>query len=229
MMKFFNLMTVLWTALGLASAIAQTSVVPPPKVPVLHRVPAMASWTIQFKYKTDETASAKKPQPSSPNQIQIITVTKTDRTLWIQTTLASRQKEEKWIFDGTQFKTMNNGSVIILITPPTALDPSPEYSDYSKCDFEGLEWLSLNTYKGVGTYQGEPVYLFEGNELGEKLTALLAVSTQLPLYSSASDVSCTYTYNPPPTAPLALPKRFSDVLVTHKRGLEALKYHPSLP
>ncbi len=228
-MRFLIFGIAVWMTLDATDSLAQTTAVPPPKVPVLHRVPAMASWTIQFKNKTADRAAPKQSQPISPNQIQCLTVTKTNSTYREQTVLASGQKDEKWILDGSQLKTVNNGKVIILIAPPTATDPSPEYSDYSKSDFEGLGWVSLNTYKGVGARDGQPVYLFEGKESGEKLTAILAVDTQLPLYSSAGDVSCTYTFNSPPAAPLVPPKRFLDILETHKRGLEAMKYHPSLP
>lgn len=218
-MKPLNLLAVLWLVPAMTGAFAQTSVIPVPKNPMVHRAPAFASWTITFTYNGEKPAG-------SANLIQSMTVTKTNKTYWEQTTWSAGNREEKWISDGNQLETAGNGKVIIIIRPPSAAEPSPDYSDYNRSDFPGLEWVSSGNYKGIETHQETPFFHFE---TADKKEALLSIETQLPLFSTDSSVSSTYTYNPPPTAPLIVPKRFLDVLDIHKTGLERYKYHPSLP
>jgi len=229
-MKYPGFKCLLLVTTGFAHAFAQNSNPPPPKNPVLHRAPDMASWTVQFKYKADEApAASAKPQSTNANQIQSLAVTKTHKTFWVQTVLASGKKDEKWVFDGHQLETVNNGKAIVIIAPPTALEPSPEYSDYSHTDFAGLDWVSLDAYKGLGSLDGKRVYQFESQKDGNKVIAMLSVDTQLPLYSSDGGTTCVYTYNQAPTVPLVPPEKFLAVLATYKKGLEAFKYHVSTP
>jgi hypothetical protein len=156
-------------------------------------------------------------------------VTKTNKTLWVQTAWSTGEKEEMWIYNGKQYETANQGRSIVLVPPPAPDDPSPDYSDYNKHDFSGFDWLSLSTYTSVGTYQGKPVYMFAKMEGASKSEAYLSTDTQLPLYATDGQISCTYTYNPPPSVPLTLPQRYLDFIEQRRRGEEALKYRPSPP
>ena len=224
-MKPHQFAVVLCVASGISISFAEPEKPPAPTSPVVHRVPAFASWTIQFKYQEDE-------MPAKPldSRVESLTVTKTNKTVWEQRLLKSGQKEDKWIFDGIQLMTADNGKSIVPIAPPTPEEPiSPDYSDYRRSDFEELDWVSLSTYKGLGTYQGKPVYLFEVAKSERKNVACLSTETQLPLYASDGKVVRTFIYNPPPSEPLVPPAKFLAVVAAHKRGLESLKFHPSPP
>jgi hypothetical protein len=228
----------LWAALLLIPAMTGTfvqaqnenSAPSSPKEPLVHRAPTLASWTITFKYK-DETPSAEGTPPPKylPDLPRTFTVTKTNKTYWEQITLRSGKKYEKWVLDNVQLKSAVDGPSIIPIPPPSKESPEPDYSDYHKSDFEGLEWVSPGSYQGIKSYDGKPAYLFATTKSGQKVTAFLSVDTQLPLYLSDEDTTRTYVYNPAPSAPITPPANFLTVLETYKRGLEALKYHASPP
>jgi len=228
-MKFINLFFGLWASIGLSIALAQDNTQPLPKNPVLRRMPAFASWSVTFKYKDEVVAQESGKPRALPDRVLSVTFTKTNKTYWEQTGMRSGKKYEKWIFDGVQLETEPDSPSIIPIPPPTKDMPESEYSDYSHGDFQGLQWVSLDTYKGIASYEGKRAFLFEAEKEGQKVTAILSMDMQLPLYSSVGDVACVYAYNVAPSTPLTPPARFLAVLATHKKGLEALKYHPSRP
>ncbi|MFA7345906.1 MAG: hypothetical protein WC003_16525 [Terrimicrobiaceae bacterium] len=229
-MNLLHFTVVLPVALGLANAVAQTSDQRPPKAPVLRRAPAFASWTITFKYRDEEarqSAAVSSPVPQ-PDRVRSITVTKTDKTYQEQTTLTSGKKYEKWLLGDTQLQTAIDSASIFPVLPPSEGAPSPDYSDYRQSDFPELSWVSLENYRGVQNHDGKKAYLFESDP-GARQTALLAPETQLPLASTNAEATCAYVFNPPPLAPLTPPEKFLAVLRAYKRGVEGLKYHPSLP
>ena len=225
-MRYIKLALAIWTALVAGNSPAQTASPPGPTTPVVRRAPTFASWTITYHYKDDatvQTAPAKGPYLG--DRPRIVVVVKTDKIYLEQTTWTSGKKDEKWTFDGVQLKLIAGTKSIVPINPPSKEHPEPDYSDYSKGDFPGLGWISLQNYKGLGNFQGQPVYVFESSS-EKKQAAGLSPDTQLPVYSSEGDSVLTYTYNPPPSAPLVPPEAFTKVLKIHKRGLAKLKYSP---
>lgn len=213
------LLFVLLAALSAKHLVAQ-SALSELKKPVLPRAPALASWTISYKYAGENA----KPAPASglAGSPRTNLVTKTNKIYWEQVTLVSGEKYEKWILDGTQLKTLPSSSTILLVPPPSVDATVRDYSDYQKFDFAELSWVSQHNYKGLGSYAGISGYRFEEN--GK--TAILSAETQLPLYFSDGEAERFYTYNPPPGSPLVVPRKFLDVIQTQKRGVESLKYHP---
>lgn len=225
MVKYFNFILIFWISIGVTGAFAQTSGPLEPTEPVLHRPPHFASWTIVYKYKGEEKETA-----NQVDRVQSVTITKTNKTYREIAIFSSGKKREKWIFNGTQLMTVPDSGAIVAIPAPAGEDfISPEYSDYSKSDFEGLGWVSLETYKGVRNYEGKPAFLFEATKSGSILTAILSAETQLPLYFSDGNESRSYVYNSPPSVLLNPPERFSSVLQKHRKGLELLKRNPSPP
>jgi len=223
-LKLFLFFAILWSSPLLPEAWAQSANPPRPKEPIVSHAPNFASWTITYTYREVTPKSPAKPVAPS-DRIQSVTLTKTDKTYWMQTTWTSGKKEEKWIFNGIQFETLANGKVVTIIAAPTPEEASPEYLNFSGGDFPELEWVSAKNYKTVEDYEGKKAFRFEE---GDK-KALLSIETQLPINSDDGDLSLVYTFNSPPIAPLVPPKRFLDVLATYRRGLEAQKYHPSPP
>ncbi len=175
--------------------------------------------------------AADKDSPPVPDSdpIQSLTVKKSNATYQEVTVYRSGKREEKWIYDGIQLIKLPGSSVIVPISAPTELAPQSEYSDYSRTDFRGLQWVSHASYKGVQVTEGKPAYYFESTSPTGKVSAFLSAQTQLPITSTEGEVSRTYTFNPPPPGPLIPPPDFLSILEKRKRGLEALKYHQSPP
>lgn len=212
-----------------ASALAQPpSSVPPPKSPVLSRAPERAAWTVTFKYPPRETPAdpASAPIPE-PERLQVLSVQKSQKTYCEKQKMTSGKVSEKWVFESRIQLMMPLGNTsIVALSPPNGEDyPSPDYSDYSVCDFPGLEWVAMENYRGVEAFQGAQVYKFEA----DGKTALLAVGSQLPVAASDKTVTRFYTFDPPPTADLRPSKRFQIALETHTRGLQLLGKNPSPP
>jgi len=189
----------------------------------------MSSWTVTYAYAEEKVPPGKQPPGYLANSVRTYTVTKTGKIYHEETTLISGKKVEKWVLDNLQLESVVDGPSIIPIPPPTPVDPQPDYSDYSRTDFKGLEWISMSNYSGVNSEDGKAAYSFEATRGGQKVTALLDMTSQLPLASTDGGVTCTYAFNTPPTSPLVLPPDFQKVLDAYKRGMEALKFHPSPP
>ncbi len=204
---------------------AQTPANPLPEKPVLRRAAAFASWTVTFKYKNEDATQPPLALPAGVGRVRAITVTKTDKTYLEQVTLTSGTTYEKWIFDNVQLRTVPGSPSIIPIDPPADQVPDSDYSDHRRSDFPNLEWVSIDNYRSVEKDQGKPAFRFES----EGKTALLSVETQMPLSYANGETVCSYVFNPPPSAPLTPPEKFRIALETHKKGLEGLKYRPSLP
>jgi hypothetical protein len=226
MMRPHIYLSALFLLAGTAAAPAQPpSAVPPPKPPVLSRAPEFAAWTVTYKYRPSEVP-ADTPAPE-PERLQTLAVQKTRKTYCEKQRLTSGKTSEKWVFDSNIQLMMPLGDTsIVALNPPSGEDyPSPDYSDYSACDFPGLEWVSLENYRGVETFQGAQVYKFEA----DGKTVLLAVATQLPVAASDKLVTRLYAFGPPPTVELVPSKRFQIALATHKKGLQLLRKNPSTP
>lgn len=209
---------------------AQAAKLPPPKAPALRRAPALASWTVTFRYK-DEDSKAQAPagKPALNDRVRTITVTKSGKTYWEQGVMISGKKYEKWVLDGAQLKTMPGGNEMAMIPKPDEEHPQPDYSDYSRCDFPELDWVSLENYREATTYEDKPAYFFEAGESGDRGGRVLLSEAQLPFSFSNRESVRTYVFNPAPAAPLVLPEKIAKILQTHKRGLEALQMRASPP
>lgn len=208
---------------------AQTDNEAVPKPPALHRAPAMASWTVTYTYAEEKPPDGKAPPAYVTNLVRTFAVTKTGKTYHEETTLLSGKKQDKWVLDGLQLESIIDSPSIIPIPPPTPDDPQPDYSDYARTDFKGLEWVTMKNYTGRQSSEGKTVFAFASTRSGQKVTAQLDVASQLPISATEGGMTCTYVFNAPPTAPLQLPPDFQKVLDAYKRGVEALKYHPSPP
>ena len=191
---------------------------PSPKDPIVQRAPAFASWTITF-------ASAPKPPSAQPTQASkliidrpaSIAVTKTNRTYREVITFKSGHKTERWISNGIELITLPGSDQVCYVRHGEMI--VADAFDYSKSDFQSLEWLSLENYLGIKKYEGKSVFAFGptpvqagDNKPRKDKSALLSVEGQLPL-STADEfgVTRTYTYNSPPTSPLIPPEKFLKV------------------
>ncbi len=222
-----SILLIVLLALTAGCTYAQTA--PPLAKPYLHRAPALSSWIITYTYKTDAPKpgeTSPKPTPVAIDRIVSVTVIKNGKTYNEVTLWTSGRRDEKWNLDGIQLSTSADGRSIVPIPPPTEEVPQPDYSDYSRHDFEGFEWLAADHYKGVEERQGTPAFHFAS---GTKQQAYLSVENHLPLLLDDGEIERTYTYTKPDAAALVPPEKFVKVLRDYKAGMAALRFHASPP
>ncbi len=240
--------------------------VPAPKEPIVRRLSSPASWTVTFHYPDDLRQSRKSSSkaPASPHadphlqldRQETVTVTKAGKVWREQSLWSSGNTTETWIYNDMRAGTSPGSHAIAAITFSS---DEPEELDYRKSDFESLEWVSLDHYKGVKDYAGKPAYLFQldsdvaptstgsiplesaafdptvkkpsgrSGELGANKIAILSAETQLPLYSYDGVVERSYSYNKPPDTPLVPPENFMTVFRQLEMELKALHRGPSEP
>jgi len=215
----------LFLLFAIGTAQAQTT---PPVKPYLHRAPTLSSWTITYTYKdvSKPGETSPKPPPVAVDRIVSVTVLKNGKIYNEVTLWTSGRRDEKWNLDGIQLTTSADGRSIVPIPPPTEEVPQPDYSDYSRHDFEGFEWLAADHYKGVEDRQGTPAYHFA---TGTKQQAYVSVEKHLPLLLDDGEIERTYTYAKPDAAALIPPEKFVKVLKDYKAGMAALRFHASPP
>ena len=185
------------------------------------RLPENASWTLTFTY--EDEAAVRAAQFERGDRVKTLTVSKTGDTYLEQTVRRSGSVEEKWIYNGVQFKGYRNNIGILLISPPSEDGFSPEWSDYSKGDFPELTWLSARNYTGEEKRDKKNTLFF----VEDNRRAWLDPETKLPIAAAQGQITMTYVYNDPPEGALAPPQHFLDILAKYRRGLEALSYRPS--
>lgn len=246
--------------------------IPPPSAPILRRAPDASEWTVTFhkdrakamedlaKSKEEEEARAKDPESdrvsASPGQLDPVEVTVTKQggmyreiTAW-----PGGKKTEKWITGKLQvIESEINGSVSRVMIPRIFF--SPDYSDYSRSDFEKCEWVAMDNYVGVRKMNGLPVYAFElpvekkpltprekaearqladnGETFGGRLPATLRVyldiKTQLPLLCDDGSILQIYRYNSQRPGPLTLPPKFAAVLADWQEEIARKTRVPTPP
>lgn len=222
-------LTVMGMLAVLPAAFGQSPTPPEPRQPLLPRAPALASWTVAFKYSGEEKPSESNTPPPPPGEVpRNIVITKVNTVYREQIELATGAKVERWDFAGTQFSSNSEGSVFLNIAP-TEESPESEYYDRRRSDFPELSWISKATYRGVENFKGKPTFHFETEKNGSKLSAYLSLDSQMPLWFFDGMASRTYTFNPPPTGPLVPPPAFVRAYNRHKQAMETLNFRPSPP
>lgn len=213
----------------LSAASGQSPTPPEPRQPLLPRAPALASWSVAFKYSGEEKPSESNTPPPPPGEVpRSIVITKVNTVYREQIELATGAKVERWDFGGTQFSSNSQGSVFLNIAPADGSSDS-EYYDRRQSDFPELSWISKATYRGVENFKGRQAFHFETERNGSKLSAYLSMDSQIPLWFFDGMASRTYTFNPPPTGPLVPPPAFVRAYNRHKQAMETLNYRPSPP
>ena len=263
---FLALFTVLQAiGINVASSAADPGV-PPPKEPILRRLSSPAAWTVTFHY-ADDTRKSKKSSSNATaslqadahlhlDRLEAVTVTKAgkvwrERSLW-----SSGNTTETWIYNDMRAGTPPGSHAIAAIAFSS---DEPEALDYRKSDFESLEWVSMDHYKGVKDFDGKPAYVFQldsvtapaspestpagspdpdptvkkanarTGKLGINKIAILSTETQLPLYSYDGVVERIYSYEKSPDAPLSPPEEYMKVFRQLETELKVLHRGPSGP
>lgn len=217
---------------------------PPPR-PAL-RMPDNAQWTIFFqpnreKAREDLVKKGRKKSlepddhdseggASSDEKLvypKKITVTKNGKTYRERTQWSNGKVTEKWILDAYQVLELPN---VEGLTRVGLAGRSPYLSDYSRSDFEDLEWISNETYKGAKRMGGVDLYEYiyeppprpqmaeapSGDdhdriavEQESRKVAYIGVNSQRPYYYDDGEYVRVYSYSSGPVEKLVLPEKFA--------------------
>jgi hypothetical protein len=200
---------------------------PPPPSPVLARLPEFASWTVTYRY-ADEGKSKASPTPTpKPNPYVFsdrkrnLSVIKTGPVWSEQTEWTSGNRTELWIYNNLRAGIVPGTKKLALI-PFTA--GSDESFDYRRMDFEGLDWIKPDNYRGPAKWQGQLVYFFEEGsssaggpieipvgKWGPNRWAVISPETRLPLLSYDGRAEREYRYKAPPTSRQVPPENFLSI------------------
>lgn len=183
---------------GLCEAVLAQVEIPPPQDPVLRRAPKVAEWTITFRYKRDKSGEAlfqdgapaenddSDPEDSEglPPLLKRIVISRDGKFLREVKYFTGGKRSEKWIAEGYQLQEIANFSDLIRVS--NGGDYDPYFSDFRRSDFEELEWVGKENYRGVKTLGGVAVYAFSTEESRKKLTPREQYQRQNPENDVAS-------------------------------------------
>jgi hypothetical protein len=174
-------------------------------------------------------------------------------------------REERVFSNGKKFETWRVGAMQISALPgsgelaisePSASDiglTDPEaYTDYSKTDFPGFEWISKKNYLGVQEMAGRQCLVFKDSvsDLSEDAIAVaeenpegapkipvrrsptaawIDLETRLPVVLQKGDRKSAFVFGPTPAAMLTLPPKIQSLLDRRAKALEMLTRRPAKP
>lgn len=222
-----------------------------PSDPILARAPERAEWVIGIRYdreralegKEAEPAAAKTPQKTALDaRPSTIRITKDGSTYREIVQRLDGIQSEKWIVDGLQLRTGPEGRIVRIMPPATFY--APDFSDYTRSDFEAAEWVTKSNFSGTRQYRGTDVYVFEADNGHRRLTprekaeraggnfpefasnsekkssALIDIKTRRPLLVDDGEVVWTYDYRGPSAEALAPPPNFAQALARWKKEIQ---------
>lgn len=225
--------------------------VPPPKEPLLARTGKQAEWVITFRpdegksgdgeSKSKEDGAGKEAAPAMTGFPKEIRVSKDGDTYREIALWPDGKTSEKWVVDGLQVRDTSHGDVVRIMSPAGFY--APEYSDYTRSDFEDVEWIAKSNYQGVQAIKDAKFYKFmtawnkrkqtprevaerkmiEGyrSELdaGRVCTVLLDVATQLPMMLADGYSIRTFSYSTR-TEKLVPPAKFAQAIDDWKKEIK---------
>lgn len=171
------------------------------------------------------------------------TITKTGKMIHVERTDEQKKTWHVWITAGRELSMPPNGGTVEEVAPPPNTDTSnPLYTDFSKTDFPGFEWLSAQNFAGVKLIRDQPCLVFEeknanleSNETSAtdsaKYSRYAAVDyySRLPAALGAAGVLQEYTFKFPPQAMQTLPEAITRFLQLNADERKATDRTPSKP
>jgi hypothetical protein len=185
--------------------------------PLLDRAPAFSQWLV----------SVKAGAPDAPDQKtkydQRTRVRKTGPIRYEITLNADGHRYEKWCRGNLQANVIPG-----VDNPEVSMGSSASYgnagfTDYTKSDFPGFDWISKGNYVGTQTMEGVRCIVFHSGPTGGAATspvgapapnakipttgktAYITADRRLPVLLDVNGDITFYQFEAPPTAPLALP------------------------
>lgn len=196
--------TCVWLAIVLflpTSGWSETSEVSALAEPVLKRAPANSEWTVytfedRIKALDEIEKHGLKAEPSGEmsevGKVQpvSITVSKDGKTYREVAHWLDGRVREKWIAGDVQFYETAHSKRIAQVSQPA----SDNFSDYRRSDFEELEWVGKDNFKGVKEVKGRKVYEFQVDLAKKRISpreAALLIDVDTPQAVSEGDTPVT--------------------------------------
>ena len=207
---------------------------PLPDGPALKRAPDFSKWTVTYAYPPAD----KNKDTAGPMRLAKSTVTKSPNIYFEQKTYTDGTIRGSWRIGDMQisFSTASNtlniyqpSSFVSSASGELLADPAV-YTDYSKTDFPGLEWVSAQNYVGVQKQSGDEYMVFQTNVSAgsftgvlpahSPVTAYINLQTRLPTRLATQESTASYTFEPQPPTPLSLPPELQQLLEKRAKGIK---------
>lgn len=227
-MKNILLLSALFCAATLFHIQAQSApqATPPPLAPgpLINRAPAFSQWMMSTKSGPMDPTQLNDPQAKYDQRVLVTKTTPIRREISVT---ADGQKLESWFFDKYQATLGPGQQDPTIVVQGANFRAGGVFSDYSKSDFSGFEWISRHNYIGVQSVQGIPCIVFhEGpDELPSSTpaagassangapaapaqtgsTAYISLQGRLPIMLVTDTGFTLYQWQQAPTTPLTLP------------------------
>lgn len=155
--------------------LAQSEEAPKPSEPILRRAPSNAQWTVSFSPKKEgghkEGSESSANEPSvAPNQLKSLTIAKDGKTYREVSVWGDSRKTEKWIVGDLQVYETPYTKQIARAILPSSGQYAPSYSDYRRSDFEDIEWINKDNFRGLAEVNGRKVFVFQTAPAKRRLT-----------------------------------------------------------
>ena len=237
---------------------AQPSVQPTPRPvlppgPLLNKAADFAQWTVTSKSSTAPAAAAQasaspataavavpgaspgqKQKPSPSDQTTSVTKTKTIR--FEETITAGGIKIQKWCVPDMQVSIHGSGAPVVSLPSKSG---DNYYTDYSKSDFGGFEWISSRNFTGIEKIMGQDCLVFRDKmkfAAGDApagppppVVACIDADSRLPVALQLGDEIRTFQFGPTPAAMLTLPPPVQTVVDGWRKTMRQAALPPGKP
>jgi len=180
---------------------ASATPAPMPSGPLLRlRAPDLARWIVTFNPGGGGKAGFSRK----------VAVTKTGQIRHEQTLEANGQRREKWCVGDLDYSKPAGSKRYLAYTGRSftgGVIDERLYTDYSKTDFPGMEWVSAKNYATVRPVMNRDCIVFERKAAGGEAaaTACVDLQTRLPVVLREGNETRVYEFQAAPQAALSLP------------------------
>jgi hypothetical protein len=210
----------------------------PPGPLIQKRAPEMCQWLVSIVGVNPATSSRTGASPEALKGFWA------SQTMFTKTKDILRQEfyDQKesiwttWCVPGFEITIWPDGRNWIVQTMQKidAKGPPPVlYIDFSKSDFPGFEWLSVNNYAGIQNVHGNKCIVFKDKVLVDPEhgiyvpgTAYIDFDSRFPVELLEGSVDRTYDFKNPPAGILTLPPLVQALLNNRMNGAGLATFHP---
>ena len=143
---------------------------------------------------------------------------------------ANNQLFSVWCVGASELIEWSGGKGYDLLTPsPNPDNPNPYFTDFSKGDFQGLDWIDRASYVGLVTYQGiKCIYYKKESPMSasvgaSSLAAYVEIESRLPIAVLNGGELTEYKWEPPPPAPLNIPPGVTARIKEREQNFQKIK------
>jgi hypothetical protein len=219
-----------------------------PPGPLISRAPDPGQWLVSIKSGSPSTDPAPAPDPRA----------KYDQRMLVRKSGAIRSEVlvdgsgqrllDKWFAGGTEVTVYPGQKDPVITMPGATIEPEghadTNFTDYSKSDFPGFEWLTFQKYTGIQICSGIPCIVFHDGPADTASpaagaaappvpvtgrTAYIDVKSRLPVRLQVDDVATYYQWYQAPATPLTLPPAVQTVLANLQANARRAAQAPAAP